>query len=126
MLHLLKRLSGTPELDGLVNELIGRVESISRQLGGWIESLKDSPFRARVRRTLRREKPPKRPNAETSSSPRSARFKPSRSRIRALPRIPNRPTNDAPSSKANTCRVNSEAFESETRVLSPESAILNL
>ncbi len=45
MLHLLKRLSGKPELDGLVNELIGRVERVSRQLGGWIESLKDSPFR---------------------------------------------------------------------------------
>jgi len=45
MLHLLKRLSGKPELDRQLEELIGGVERISRQLGGWVESLRDSPFR---------------------------------------------------------------------------------
>jgi four helix bundle protein len=42
MLHLPARLPRTEELAPPVEELLVRVEKISRQLGRWIESLKDS------------------------------------------------------------------------------------
>lgn len=47
MLHLLARL---PKKDGLrpqIEELLGRAENVSRQLGRWIESLKDSPYQGK-------------------------------------------------------------------------------
>jgi four helix bundle protein len=47
MLHLLARL---PDMDGLspqIEELLGRAENVSRQLGRWIESLKDSPYQGK-------------------------------------------------------------------------------
>jgi four helix bundle protein len=44
MLHLISRLCLTDDSDTTVADLRSRVESISRQLGGWIESIKDSGF----------------------------------------------------------------------------------
>src|SRR5262245_22261848 len=45
MLHLLRRLSGMENLYIDIDELLRRVETISKQLGGWIESIKDSGFK---------------------------------------------------------------------------------
>ncbi len=42
MLHLLDRLPGLEEIATDVNELRRLTESISRQLGGWIEAIKNS------------------------------------------------------------------------------------
>jgi four helix bundle protein len=44
MLHLLRRLPGLDNVEMDLQDLFGRVESISRQLGRWIESIKDSPL----------------------------------------------------------------------------------
>ncbi len=47
MLHLLARLPGMEELARDIQELLGRSENISRQLGRWLESLKDSDYRGK-------------------------------------------------------------------------------
>ncbi len=47
MLHLLARLPRTERLAPDIEELRTRVENVSRQLGRWIESLKDSPYRGK-------------------------------------------------------------------------------
>jgi hypothetical protein len=44
MIHLLSRLRIADEPDATIADLQARAESISRQLGGWIESIKDSGF----------------------------------------------------------------------------------
>jgi four helix bundle protein len=44
MLHLLRRLDGFSLLESAVSNLESLSESVSRQLGGWIESLKNSDF----------------------------------------------------------------------------------
>jgi four helix bundle protein len=57
MLHLLERLPQLEELHREIADLLGRGESISRQLGGWIESLKDSGFQgARSQTSQTRER----------------------------------------------------------------------
>jgi four helix bundle protein len=45
MLHLIERFPGMEDLGPDIHHLRGGVESISRQLGGWIEKLKDSDHR---------------------------------------------------------------------------------
>jgi four helix bundle protein len=45
MLHLLRRLSERAELNHEIDGLTRRVETISKQLGGWIESIKNSGFK---------------------------------------------------------------------------------
>jgi four helix bundle protein len=45
MLHLLGRVANHDEMAPHVEELLVRVEDVSRQLGRWIESLKDSPYK---------------------------------------------------------------------------------
>jgi four helix bundle protein len=47
MLHLLARLPRTDGLASDIENLLGRVEGISRQLGRWIESLKDSSYKGK-------------------------------------------------------------------------------
>ena len=44
MIHLLSRLRIADEPDATIADLQARAESISRQLGGWIESIKVSGF----------------------------------------------------------------------------------
>lgn len=44
MLRLLTRLPRARALAPRIDDLLGRVENVSRQLGRWIESLKDSPY----------------------------------------------------------------------------------
>ena len=45
MLRLLERMPNTEDLAPQVGDLLGRAENVSRQLGRWIESLKDSPYK---------------------------------------------------------------------------------
>ena len=45
MLHLLGRLVEAEDLAPRLRELLRRTDSVSRQLGGWIESLKNSGFK---------------------------------------------------------------------------------
>jgi hypothetical protein len=45
MLHLVGRVTTLEEKTPHVEELFVRVENVSRQLGRWIESLKDSPYK---------------------------------------------------------------------------------
>jgi four helix bundle protein len=45
MIHLLRRLSLLQERESVLSNLESLSENIARQLGGWIESLKDSGFR---------------------------------------------------------------------------------
>ena len=45
MLHLLRSLPGIEDLAPDIDELLARVENISRQLGRWIDSIKDSGFK---------------------------------------------------------------------------------
>ncbi len=57
MLRLLERFPGREDLHHDVQDLIRRAESISRQLGGWIESIKDSGFEGtRSQNTRTRER----------------------------------------------------------------------
>jgi four helix bundle protein len=47
---MLHPLASLPKMDGLapqVEELLGRAENVSRHLGRWIESLKDSPYQGK-------------------------------------------------------------------------------
>jgi four helix bundle protein len=56
MLHLLSRLGPAADSEPGVADLRARVESISRQFGGWIESIKDSGFQgSRTQNTKTRE-----------------------------------------------------------------------
>jgi four helix bundle protein len=45
MLHLLKRYLEMEDLNKDIDDLLHRAENISRQLGGWIESIKNSGFK---------------------------------------------------------------------------------
>jgi four helix bundle protein len=45
MLHILCRLAELEDLAPSIEELLRRTDQISRQLGGWIESLKNSEFK---------------------------------------------------------------------------------
>jgi four helix bundle protein len=45
MLHLLKRLPAIEDLHPQIEDLLNRAGSVSKQLGGWIESIKNSGFK---------------------------------------------------------------------------------
>jgi four helix bundle protein len=86
MLHLRSRLKMTDESDAGVADLRTRVEAISKQLGRWIESIKDSPIQGQRAH-----------NAKTRASAEATRkrddFLARLKTIRNQPPVPDEPTN---------------------------------